>query len=610
MPRRTPSRWTPRTSGFLGRTHKSYATQTTSLVVPDPLAGSRADLLLARHGDEGHRRRLRLPSAPAELPVKPLDPVAHRQPATTSPTTTSRTSCSTGTRSPARSTTSSESPRTPTSTPGRRRDQVQDLRHPLLAEGDLQQQPVLLAGPGGRPSRQADLAGPTINNNFNRVWPDTSAAGLSGRRRRSSRHGRRTSSGRPCSTPRSTSCEVGTDINFSPSTYDTCLIAGTTYTPFAFPVNEVTGSSGPRSEEDCNPVPGGITYWRVRPLDRPQSGSPAWVVGNFSSDFSEPQSFIYDPAGLLDAQSRQRCDRRHPDAAVVPRSGPPRRYEVTIKDKFGTAVKSNVETSLHVVHRGGDGTLSTLPRVPYTWFLTAIERERRPRLGDLPTHLQRHGKHPDDRRHRLSHPQRAVDRSRHPSRAQPDVGVVPGCRQLPVVRRASRHEHRLHPGEPGRAGEEAALPGSDRHVDLVPQPGLLRLVRAGVRRRRRHPRTRTDGDASRSPSSRRSRDSASRSTASALTPTWPARRASAGLRTSARTPPARRSSTGSRSKAPRPTSCTCPRTRTSPTWWRPATALAATSNTRWAPTLERPAIRSSGEPGRWCVLLARQAVQV
>ena len=55
-------------------------------------------------------------------------------------------------------------------------------------------------------------------------------------------------------------------------------------------------------------------------------------------------------------------------------------------------------------------------------------------------------------------------------------------RQLPDLRRPAGSGTRFTAGVAGRAGEEAALPRRDRHLDLVPHPGLLRLVRAGLRR--------------------------------------------------------------------------------------------------------------------------------
>ena len=73
------------------------------------------------------------------------------------------------------------------------------------------------------------------------------------------------------------SLDVGTDANFSPNTYKTCLTASTTYT-----VGLTNANGG--SADSCMPGQGVPTYWRVKALD-----DPAGV----ESLYSAPAKFIY-----------------------------------------------------------------------------------------------------------------------------------------------------------------------------------------------------------------------------------------------------------------------------------------------------------------------------
>ena len=171
--------------------------------------------------------------------------------------------------------------------------------------------------------RAVDLSGnPTewsqVRANFSRVWPDTPQAVFP------AEPGYETVSSDPYFqwTPvqHATQYElqVGRDANFSPDTYETCMVAGTTYTPFLGAMSETgSGAIGTGSDEDCSPSAGGITYWRVRPLDRPQPSSPAWVLGLFS----ETQAFVFNPASATSLPAGRRQHGRHPDALLGCRSG-------------------------------------------------------------------------------------------------------------------------------------------------------------------------------------------------------------------------------------------------------------------------------------------------
>src|SRR4029079_7815183 len=80
--------------------------------------------------------------------------------------------------------------------------------------------------------------------------------------------------------------DVGTNDNFSPGTYDTCQVTGTTYTPGNFAVVGTNQSVG--NDEDCLMKPGDTMYWRVRPLDRP------FTVPGVQGIYSATQAFRYE----------------------------------------------------------------------------------------------------------------------------------------------------------------------------------------------------------------------------------------------------------------------------------------------------------------------------
>ncbi len=83
--------------------------------------------------------------------------------------------------------------------------------------------------------------------------------------------------------------QIGTDLNFSPGTYTSCMTDQTTFTPY----QPVIGGGEPGS---CNEGPslsiGSIYYWRVRGID-----GPAGVLGLWDSTSSaDTQRFIYQPS--------------------------------------------------------------------------------------------------------------------------------------------------------------------------------------------------------------------------------------------------------------------------------------------------------------------------
>lgn len=84
--------------------------------------------------------------------------------------------------------------------------------------------------------------------------------------------------------------QLGSDPNFSPGTFNQCLVAGTTYTPGSFEYDVVSGNASRNSNDQCLPTPGAITYWRVRGLDAPFSSNNGTGVQGLWSD---THSFIY-----------------------------------------------------------------------------------------------------------------------------------------------------------------------------------------------------------------------------------------------------------------------------------------------------------------------------
>jgi hypothetical protein len=74
--------------------------------------------------------------------------------------------------------------------------------------------------------------------------------------------------------------DVGSDPNFSPTTFQSCYTTQTTYTP-GFINQQVP-------KDACMPAPGATKYWRVQALDGPRSPEVNGIK-------SETSTFVYDP---------------------------------------------------------------------------------------------------------------------------------------------------------------------------------------------------------------------------------------------------------------------------------------------------------------------------
>jgi len=172
--------------------------------------------------------------------------------------------------------------------------------------------------------------------------------------------------------------QVGTDLNFSPDTFSTCQVAGTSYTSGMFTVNNTTGSSTIGTNEDCNASVGVVNYWRVKPLDLPFNRSANLLPG-VQGLFSTPQAFIYRskafvPGGFSPANN---------EVVDVPtlRWQPARgveRYQVAVQDGTGRNVLSNKRTYATSYTPVGLTKPLDPAKNPYTWSVHAIEADGRP----------------------------------------------------------------------------------------------------------------------------------------------------------------------------------------------------------------------------------------
>lgn len=162
--------------------------------------------------------------------------------------------------------------------------------------------------------------------------------------------------------------QVSTTPGYSEGTTETCRTAGTTYTPGMFAINTNGIPSAFRENEDCEPTPGTINYWHVRPLDRPFTKTGGGDVPGIQGIYSDTQSFLYNPpqiSGMLPANGA---------LVTVPTfswdSAPgAESYTVTVFNNQGNQVDTakTFSTSYTI-----DGT-TPLPTSgnPYSWELNA-----------------------------------------------------------------------------------------------------------------------------------------------------------------------------------------------------------------------------------------------
>lgn len=175
--------------------------------------------------------------------------------------------------------------------------------------------------------------------------------------------------------PHATQYEVqmGSDGAFSPGTFKSCMVVGTTYTPGMFQINDISGLTTVKPDEQCTPTAGARTYWRVRPLDRPFVRSGTGTVG-VQGIYSATRSFIYRPPAF-----------GTDDTAIAPPQGATvdvpvlswepveasEYYEINVWDRTGTPVVSRKKT-----YATSFVPLTAAPmtaaKSPYEWSLTAF----------------------------------------------------------------------------------------------------------------------------------------------------------------------------------------------------------------------------------------------
>lgn len=164
--------------------------------------------------------------------------------------------------------------------------------------------------------------------------------------------------------------QVSTTPGFSPGTTDSCRTAGTTYTPGMFAINTNGIPSAFRENEDCEPTPGTLNYWKVRPLDRPftKSGDIAGIQGIFS----ETQAFLYNPIQISGMAPANGATVNVPTFSWNSAPGA-ESYTLTVRNSSGATVDSNKTFSTSYTP---DGT-TPLPTSgnPYTWELNATSAD-------------------------------------------------------------------------------------------------------------------------------------------------------------------------------------------------------------------------------------------
>ena len=165
--------------------------------------------------------------------------------------------------------------------------------------------------------------------------------------------------------------QVGTQPNFTVGTFESCRVAGTTYTPGMFAVNTTGILAPPRINEDCIPQAGEINYWRVRGLDRPftKSGDIPGVQGLFS----DTQAFTYLPLSVTNMAPTLGATVNVPtltwDTAVGAET-----YEVSIAKANGAQV---IKTETSATSYTLSGKTRLVPADgPFTWRITAIGADR------------------------------------------------------------------------------------------------------------------------------------------------------------------------------------------------------------------------------------------
>ncbi len=154
--------------------------------------------------------------------------------------------------------------------------------------------------------------------------------------------------------------DAGSDANFSPGTYTTCLVAGTTYT-----VGNLAFNGTQRANEKCAFVPFGVTYWRVRPMDEPYSTTGVQGL------YTPTQAVIWDETHV-DNLSPANETVDIPTLSWEPVAGV-EKYKVELRDDHGRQVKSATTYSPSYTPTG----ISKLAAGDYSWTIQALDAANR-----------------------------------------------------------------------------------------------------------------------------------------------------------------------------------------------------------------------------------------
>jgi hypothetical protein len=145
--------------------------------------------------------------------------------------------------------------------------------------------------------------------------------------------------------------DIGTDANFSPSTYRTCTTAGTTYTP------------GFGTSLSCMPKEGERTFWRVRALDYPSSPAVEGI-------YSEVHEFVYESGAVQQLSPVDGAMVAAPTLTWAPARDAVE-YDVQIYDNSGAKVSSGTTRSLNWTPTGTQGLAPA--KGPFTWEVQAVD---------------------------------------------------------------------------------------------------------------------------------------------------------------------------------------------------------------------------------------------
>ncbi len=156
--------------------------------------------------------------------------------------------------------------------------------------------------------------------------------------------------------------DIGTDPNFSPNTYQTCITASTTFT-----VGYLDGR-----DTACTPSQGVVMYWRVRALD-----APANVQGIYSSI----STVLYASSAV------QRVSPTNGATVAVPTmtwqaAQDAERYRLIVVDRQGNSVTQVDTYALSWTPSGNSGWDPA--RGPFGWTVQAIDADGKtsPKYGN------------------------------------------------------------------------------------------------------------------------------------------------------------------------------------------------------------------------------------